>query len=208
MFSLSSLSRSVSIARSFLRIGKPTFQPVQTALGPLSLFSRARTQLAPRQVKHLKRHKGRIPIPIGGSTKGRTLAYGEYGIRIKGNGHRLTAKQLATAEEVLKRKARALKGLKVFLRVFPDIPVCIKVNFNIMYVLRVITCLRVTKLVWVKVKERSSIGQLGPSYLIVLICKFSSHSLVAFQLDVSYLRLEAFLYVKNLLETVCPFVPT
>ncbi|KAF8345440.1 mitochondrial 54S ribosomal protein YmL47, partial [Amanita rubescens] len=128
MFSLSSLSRSVSKARSFLRTGKPTFQHAPTVLGPLSLFSRARTQLAPRQVKHLKRHKGRVPIPIGGSTKGTTLAYGEYGIRIKGNGHRLTAKQLTTAEEVLKRKARALKGLKIFLRVFPDIPVCIKGN--------------------------------------------------------------------------------
>lgn len=125
MFSLSSLSRSASITRTFLRFSKPTFQPV---LGPLSLFSRARSQLAPRQVKHLKRHKGRVPIPIGGSTKGTTLAFGEYGIRIKGNGQRLTAKQLTTAEEVLKRKARAFKGLKVFLRVFPDIPVCIKVS--------------------------------------------------------------------------------
>lgn len=126
MFSLSSLSRSLSRAGSFLRTANPTIQP---ALGPLSLFSRAVGQLAPRQVKHIKRHKGRVPIPLGGSTKGTTLAYGEYGIRIKGNGHRLTAKQLAMAEEVIKRKARVLKGLKVFLRVFPDIPVCIKVRY-------------------------------------------------------------------------------
>ena len=35
----------------------------------------------------------------------------------------------------------------------------------------------------------------------------SSYSLVAFPLDVSYLRLEAFPYVKNSLETVCLFVP-
>ena len=129
MFSLSSLSRSLSRAGSFLRTANPTIQPVQTALGPLSLFIRAAGQLAPRQVKHIKRHKGRIPIPLGGSTKGTTLAYGEYGIRIKGNGHRLTAKQLAMAEEVIKRKARVLKGLKVYLRVFPDIPVCIKVRY-------------------------------------------------------------------------------
>ncbi|KAF8637002.1 hypothetical protein AX17_003115 [Amanita inopinata Kibby_2008] len=129
MFSLSSLStRSLSIAASFLRLGKSSHQTAPTALGPLSLFSRARSQLAPRQVKHIKRHKGRVPIPIGGSTKGTTLAYGDYGIRIKGNGHRLTAKQLSTAEEVIKRKARVLKGMKVFLRVFPDIPVCIKGN--------------------------------------------------------------------------------
>jgi ribosomal protein L16/L10AE len=76
---------------------------------------------------HIKRHKGRVPIPIGGSTKGTTLAYGEWGIRINGQGARLTAKQLTVAEEVVKRKLKVLKGAKVYLRVFPDIPVCVKV---------------------------------------------------------------------------------
>jgi len=92
------------------------------------LGARFRHQLAPRKVKYIKRHKGVIPIPIGGSTKGTTLAYGEWGLRIKGNGVRLTAKQLQTAEEVIKRKIKQVKGSKVYLRVFPDIPVCIKGN--------------------------------------------------------------------------------
>ncbi|KAG5353314.1 hypothetical protein E4T56_gene346 [Termitomyces sp. T112] len=121
MFSLSSLSRLGSTA------GHASHR-VPTALGPLSLFSRGRSQLAPRQVKNVKRHKGRIPIPIGGSTKGTTLAYGDWGIRIKGNGARLSAKQLTTAEEVIKKKIKVIKGSKVYLRVFPDIPVCIKGN--------------------------------------------------------------------------------
>ncbi|KIL60321.1 hypothetical protein M378DRAFT_199826 [Amanita muscaria Koide BX008] len=128
MFSLSSLSRTLCSVSPLLRLGQLNSQPTPTTLGPLSIFSRARSQLAPRQVKHIKRHKGRVPIPIGGSTKGTTLAYGDYGIRIKSNGHRFTAKQLSTAEEVIKRKARAFKGLRVYLRVFPDIPVCIKGN--------------------------------------------------------------------------------
>ena len=101
---------------------------IVTALSPLSIFSRGRAQLAPRQVQHIRRHKGRIPIPTGGSIKGTTLAYGEWGIRIKGNGARLSAKQLTTAEEVIKKKMKAIKGTKVYLRVFPDIPVCIKVH--------------------------------------------------------------------------------
>ncbi|KAJ7660042.1 mitochondrial 54S ribosomal protein YmL47 [Mycena rosella] len=115
MFALSSLARR---------------QPrnVATALNPLSLFTRARNNLAPRQVKHIRRHKGRVPIPIGGSTKGTTLAYGDWGIRIMGNGARLTAKQLETAEEVIKKKLKIIKGVKIYLRVFPDIPVCIKGN--------------------------------------------------------------------------------
>jgi Ribosomal protein L16p/L10e len=90
-------------------------------------FIRFRHQFAPRKVKYIKRHKGIIPIPIGGSTRGTTLAYGDWGIRIKGNGVRMTAKQLQTAEEVIKRIIKTVKGSKVYLRVFPDIPVCIKV---------------------------------------------------------------------------------
>jgi len=101
---------------------------------PLSILgARFRHQLAPRKVKYIKRHKGVIPIPIGGSTKGTTLAYGEWGLRIKGNGVRLTAKQLQTAEEVIKRKIKQVKGSKIYLRVFPDIPVCIKVTSSDFY---------------------------------------------------------------------------
>ncbi|KZT22784.1 ribosomal protein L16 [Neolentinus lepideus HHB14362 ss-1] len=91
-------------------------------------LSRGRHQLAPRKVEYIKRHKGVIPIPIGGSTKGTTLAYGEWGIRIKGPGVRFTAKQLTTAEEVIRRKIKVIKGAKVWLRLFPDIPVCVKGN--------------------------------------------------------------------------------
>ncbi|KAG6888813.1 hypothetical protein C0995_005833 [Termitomyces sp. Mi166 len=124
MFSLSSLSRLVGSTAGHAS----TFHRVPTALSPLSLFTRGRSQLAPRQVKNVKRHKGRVPIPIGGSTKGTTLAYGDWGIRIKGNGARLSAKQLTTAEEVIKKKIKVIKGSKVYLRIFPDIPVCIKGN--------------------------------------------------------------------------------
>ncbi|KAG5642604.1 hypothetical protein DXG03_002502 [Asterophora parasitica] len=125
MFSLSSLSRSLGSTLSGI---SSTSQRVPTALGPLSIFTRGRSQLAPKNVQNIKRHKGRIPIPTGGSTKGTTLAYGEWGIRIKGNGARLSAKQLTTAEEVIKKKIKVIKGTKVYLRVFPDIPVCIKAS--------------------------------------------------------------------------------
>ncbi|EPQ53868.1 hypothetical protein GLOTRDRAFT_130816 [Gloeophyllum trabeum ATCC 11539] len=100
--------------------------PLSSAFGVQ--FARGRHQLAPRKVEHIKRHKGKIPIPIGGSTKGTTLAYGDWGIRIKGPGVRFTAKQLQTAEEVIRRKIKVIKGAKVYLRVFPDIPVCVKGN--------------------------------------------------------------------------------
>ncbi|KAF6747147.1 mitochondrial 54S ribosomal protein YmL47 [Ephemerocybe angulata] len=129
MFSLSSLSRRVltGAGNALGRLAAPSTSS-QTALTPLSMFTRGRANLAPKQVKHLRRHKGRVPIPIGGSTRGTTLAFGEWGIRIKGNGARLSAKQLTTVREVIFKKLKILKGAKVYLRVFPDIPVCIKGN--------------------------------------------------------------------------------
>ena len=119
----------------FLNSVRSTLVRTQTSslqLGEPSLV-RFRHQLAPRRVTFLKRHKGIIPIPIGGSVKGTTLAYGDWGLRIKGEGVRLTAKQLTSAEEVIKRKIKSVKGAKVFLRVFPDIPVCIKARRLLKY---------------------------------------------------------------------------
>ncbi|KAF7323821.1 54s ribosomal protein l16 [Mycena kentingensis (nom. inval.)] len=114
------LSLFSTLTRSVL----PRARPVSA----VSVFSRARNNLAPRQVKYSKRHKGRVPIPTGGSTRGTTLAYGDWGLRIKGHGARFSAKQLEVVEEVIKKKLKVLKGVKVYLRVFPDIPVCIKGN--------------------------------------------------------------------------------
>lgn len=113
--------------RSLLGSALRTQTSSATQQGGPSLV-RFRHQLAPRRVNFVKRHKGVIPIPTGGSVKGTTLAYGEWGLRIKGQGVRLTAKQLTSAEEVIKRKIKPVKGAKVYLRVFPDIPVCIKVT--------------------------------------------------------------------------------
>ena len=123
MLSPPSVHSLLGIARSALS------SSLRTSANGGQSFVRFRHQLAPRKVTFIKRHKGVIPIPIGGSVKGSTLAYGDWGLRIKGDGVRLSAKQLTSAEEVIKRKIKAVKGSKVYLRVFPDIPVCIKVCY-------------------------------------------------------------------------------
>ncbi|KAK4057248.1 39S ribosomal protein L16, mitochondrial [Microbotryomycetes sp. JL221] len=83
--------------------------------------------LQPRRTKYRKAMKGRTPIAIGGSTKGTTLECGDYGLRVN-EACRLSAKHLETAEAALKRALKPIRGSKVYLRVFPDIPVCIKGN--------------------------------------------------------------------------------
>lgn len=127
MFSLNSTRSLLSACRPPSSLLSRQSQPLNSTQLPLT-FARFRSQLAPKRVDYIKRHKGIIPVPIGGSTKGTTLAFGEWGIRIKGNGVRLTAKQLTSAEDAIKRKIKTIKGAKVYMRVFPDIPVCQKVQ--------------------------------------------------------------------------------
>lgn len=96
----------------------------------LSNQTRLAMKFAPTFVRHPRVHKGRVPIPTGGSIKGTTLNHGEYGIRIRGDGMRITAKQLQAAETVIKRKLKVIKGAKIWMRVFPDMPVCVKVSMH------------------------------------------------------------------------------
>ncbi|CAG8536927.1 25092_t:CDS:2 [Gigaspora margarita] len=88
---------------------------------------RFRSDFAPRRVKHRKAHKGRVPVRTGGSTKGNTVVYGDYGLRVK-DGVRLSSSQLTAAWQAIKRKIKVIKGSQVWMRVFPDIPVTSKGN--------------------------------------------------------------------------------
>ncbi|CAG8831296.1 16342_t:CDS:1, partial [Gigaspora rosea] len=72
-------------------------------------------------------HKGRVPVRTGGSTKGNTVVYGDYGLRVK-DGVRLSSSQLTAAWQAIKRKIKVIKGSQVWMRVFPDIPVTSKGN--------------------------------------------------------------------------------
>ena len=66
-------------------------------------------------------------LPTGGSLKGTTLAHGSFGIRLLASA-RLTAEQLDASQVAIKRKLKLVKGAQVWMRVFPDLPVCVKGN--------------------------------------------------------------------------------
>ncbi|KIY46019.1 ribosomal protein L16 [Fistulina hepatica ATCC 64428] len=120
MFSLLRFS-----ARASLRTFVP---PAARYFPPVTVVRRHRTQLAPRKVKFPRQHKGSVPVRTGGSTKGTTLALGEWGIRVISDGVRLSAKHLHVAAETVRKKIKAIKGAKVLIRVFPHVPVCVKGN--------------------------------------------------------------------------------
>jgi large subunit ribosomal protein L16 len=73
--------------------------------------------LSPKKVKFRKRHKGRIR---GVAHRGSTVSFGDYGL-VAMTGGRLTARQIEAARIAMTRKIK--RGGKVWIRIFPDVPV-------------------------------------------------------------------------------------
>lgn len=66
-------------------------------------------------------------MPTGGSIKGTTVKRGQFGLRLL-QPARLSAAVLTTCRDAMKKKIKTVKGARVFLRVFPDVPVAVKGN--------------------------------------------------------------------------------
>jgi ribosomal protein L16 len=63
----------------------------------------------PKAGESCKSRKGRPRVPIGGSTRGTTLVWGDYGIRLKDHDRRISAQQLKIADETIKKRLRGMK---------------------------------------------------------------------------------------------------
>src|SRR3569832_2394739 len=73
--------------------------------------------LQPKKTKFRKAHKGRIH----GNAKGGTeLAFGSYGLKSQGP-ERVTARQIEAARRAITREMK--RAGRVWIRVFPDLPV-------------------------------------------------------------------------------------
>ena len=73
--------------------------------------------LMPRKVKHRKTHRGRTKGPSKGGTE---VVFGEYGIQALEPGW-VTARQIEAARRALTRHMK--RAGRVWIRVFPDVPV-------------------------------------------------------------------------------------
>ncbi|KAL9612234.1 MAG: hypothetical protein Q9167_003146 [Letrouitia subvulpina] len=83
--------------------------------------------LAPKRGHSQKNRKGRPHVPTGGSTKGTTVVWGDYGLRMRDHDRRVSAKQLSTAEETIKRRLRG-ERYRLYTRVCANIGVYTKGN--------------------------------------------------------------------------------
>jgi len=76
--------------------------------------------LSPKRTKFRKQHKGRVH---GLATSGTRLNFGSYGLKAITPG-RVTARQIEAARRAMTRHMK--RAGRVWIRVFPDVPVSIK----------------------------------------------------------------------------------
>lgn len=75
--------------------------------------------LIPKKVKHRKWWKGRRRTSI--ESRGTTLSFGQYGIKVVEGEAWLTSRQIEAARRAITRAMK--RGGKVWIRIFPDKPV-------------------------------------------------------------------------------------
>src|SRR5215475_498030 len=73
--------------------------------------------MQPKKTKFRKAHKGRIK---GAATSGATLSFGHFGLKAM-EPDRLTARQIEAARRALTRHMK--RAGRVWIRIFPDVPV-------------------------------------------------------------------------------------
>ena len=76
--------------------------------------------LSPRRTKYRKAHKGRVH---GRAQSGEQLNFGEFGLKAL-EPARITARQIESARRTITRRLQ--RAGKVWIRIFPDVPVSSK----------------------------------------------------------------------------------
>ncbi|MCJ1445474.1 MAG: mitochondrial ribosomal large subunit component [Stictis urceolatum] len=78
--------------------------------------------LFPKRGHKVKSRKGRPRVPTGGSVRGTTIVWGDYGLRMTDHDRRISAKQLSIGAETIKKRLRG-ERYKLFMRVCANIGV-------------------------------------------------------------------------------------
>ncbi|KAL8908047.1 MAG: hypothetical protein Q9207_001026 [Kuettlingeria erythrocarpa] len=78
--------------------------------------------LAPKRGHNQKNRKGRPRVRTGGSTKGTTVVWGDYGLRMRDHDRRISAKQLQIGAEAIRKRLRGQR-YRLYTRVCANIGV-------------------------------------------------------------------------------------
>ena len=84
--------------------------------------TRRTSWLFPKRGHSGKSRKGRPRVPTGGSTRGTTVVWGDWGLRMRDHERRVSAKQLQTGADTIKKRLRGEK-FRLYTRIAANIPV-------------------------------------------------------------------------------------
>ncbi|KAJ4297881.1 39S ribosomal protein L16, mitochondrial [Kalmusia sp. IMI 367209] len=117
---LSQLTLSSSRPRLLPSTASPKFHVPSTRT--FASTSQRLNWLAPKAGESRKSRKGRCRVPTGGSTRGTTVVWGDYGLRMRDHDRRISSTQLRIAEETIKKRLRGMK-FRLYERVSANIGV-------------------------------------------------------------------------------------
>ena len=124
-------SQSLLDALSSLRISHHTpclgLQASPRWKRSFSSTSSQRDWLTPKKPEKRKSMVGRPRMPTGGSMRGTTVVWGEYGLRMRDHDRRVSAKQLKLGEDTIRKRLRGIH-YKLYKRVSANIGVYTKGN--------------------------------------------------------------------------------
>jgi hypothetical protein len=123
---------------------------------------RAGTWLLPTQPEKKRSRKGRPRVPTGGSSRGTTVIWGDYGLRMCDHHRRVSAAQLKIGEDAIKQRLRGMR-YRLYTRISASIGVYKSGNevSNLHLDLRYYDILTPSSSVWVKERVVSIIGHRG-----------------------------------------------
>ncbi|KAK5086961.1 39S ribosomal protein L16, mitochondrial [Lithohypha guttulata] len=93
-----------------------------------STTSVSQNWLRPNRPEKSKSRVGRPRIQTGGSMRGTTVCWGDYGLRMKDHDRRISSKQLQLGYDTIMRKLRGSGHFKLYTRVSANIGVYTKGN--------------------------------------------------------------------------------
>ncbi|KAF7523131.1 hypothetical protein G7054_g11889 [Neopestalotiopsis clavispora] len=116
-----------SLGSCLAAASRQSASPIFSNVRPFSATTAKANWLEPRLERKKKMMKGRPRVPTGGSTKGTTVVWGDYGLRMTDHHRRISAQQLKIAEDTIKARLRGVK-YRLYKRVNCDVGVFVSGN--------------------------------------------------------------------------------
>ncbi|KAF3163309.1 mitochondrial ribosomal large subunit component, variant 2 [Orbilia oligospora] len=116
-----------SSTSNILRSLRPQPCPTTTTLRAFSTTPQSATWLMPQNVDNRRYRRGQVHVATGGSVRGTTVVWGDYGLRMVDKHRRISALQLKNGEETIRKRLRGM-NYRLYSRVNAGIPIWKKGN--------------------------------------------------------------------------------